>query len=100
MIRLNSKGFLNGKIIISNAVCEISNLETDPTLSIKVDQGMVFYLKKHREKLENKKEANRKLATAVIDKWIRIEEAIPFASLKFVCPPTSTKESINANCFL
>ncbi len=41
----------NGKIIISNAVCEISNLEIDPTLSIKVDQGMVFYLKKHREKL-------------------------------------------------
>ena len=33
-------------------------------------------LKKHREKLENKKEASRKLATAVIDKWTRIEEAI------------------------
>jgi hypothetical protein len=33
-------------------------------------------LKKHKEKLENRKEAKRKLATAVIDKWMRIEEAI------------------------
>lgn len=33
-------------------------------------------LKKHKEKLEIKKEAKRKLATAVIDTWLRIEDAI------------------------
>ena len=41
----------NGQIIISNAAYRINNLNIDPSVSIQVDQGMRFYLKKHRNKL-------------------------------------------------